>query len=375
MNILSHIHIHRLPNPSGVGRVIDSLLTTHAAGYPDAVHRMLVDRTLYDAAYPELSAYWKKVAAIPHAHSTSAQQALWIGLNQPSAERYWKAVDVVYCPAESYVPTRKARLICTIHDVAGFEESLYPRTRSQRMHCLKWRVLFRRMAQHADAVVTVSNYSATRIAHYFPALENKLTVIHNAPHPVFGSVVEEALQQEVMQLSGGAPFILVPGGLSFRKNADVILKALPLLMKALPEVKVVVAGKNNTGYIAQLDAMDCSHVILAGYVSDALLNALYQRAQVVWFPSRYEGFGMPALEAMAAGVPVVASHIASLPEVVGDAAVLCNADNPEEHVEAMVSIVSSSRSQESMRSRGLLQAKEFTWAASAQKLETLFQSV
>jgi glycosyltransferase involved in cell wall biosynthesis len=375
MNILSHIHIHRLPNPSGVGRVIDSLLTTHAAGYPDAVHRMLVDQKLYDAAYPELSEYWKNIGAISHAHSTSAQQALWIGFNQPLAERYWKDVDVVYCPAESYVPTRKARLICTIHDVAGFEESLYPRTRSQRMHCLKWRVLFRRMAQHADAVVTVSNYSARRIAHFFPVLENKIKVIYNAPHPVFGSAVDEVLQQEVLQLSGGAPFILVPGGLSLRKNADLIIKALPLLMEALPEVKLVVAGKNDTGYIGQLEAMDCTNVILAGYVSDALLNALYQHAKVVWFPSRYEGFGMPALEAMVSGVPVVASNIASIPEVVGDAAVLCNVDDPEEHVEAISDIVSSSRTQESLRTRGLQQAKEFSWGSSARQLEELFQNV
>lgn len=375
MNILSYIHIHRLPNPSGVGRVIDRLLSSHADLYPSAHHRMLVDKTLYDQVYLELDDHWKTASFIPHSHSTSWQQARWIWRRQPLAEHYWGEVDTVYCPAESYVPTTQAKLVCTIHDVAGFEETLYPQTRSRRWHCAKWRILFRRMAEHADAVVTVSNFSAERIAHFFPDLKGKLRVIYNAPHSIFGSTVDAGLAREVAAVSGGSPYVLVPGGLSLRKNAELIIKAAPLLVKALPEAKLIIAGMNDDSYVEQLEATGTGNVVLAGYVSDELLNALYRQAAVVWFPSRYEGFGMPVIEAMAAGAPVVASNAASIPEVVDDAALLRGVDDVGGHVEAIRSIVGSGQIRREMCKGSLLQAKQFTWKASAEKLENLFQSL
>lgn len=169
MNILSYIHIHRLPNPSGVGRVIDQLLSSHAEQYPSTCHRMLVEKRLYDSSYLKLGDYWKKASFIPYP-SRFQQQAMWVWKNAPFAENYWKEVDLVYCPAESYVPTQKAKLVCTIHDLAGFEEGLYPVNQNRRWHCFKWKWLFRRMAEHADAVVTVSAFSASRIAFFFPEL-------------------------------------------------------------------------------------------------------------------------------------------------------------------------------------------------------------
>lgn len=375
MNILSYIHIHRLPNPSGVGRVIDRLLTTHAEMFPSSCHRMLVEKGLYDSVYKQLDDFWKKASFIPHSRSTSWQQAGWIWRNKPVAEHYWDAVDVVYCPAESYVPTAKARLVCTIHDVAGFEHALYPQTFSRRLHCRKWRFLFGSMARYADVVVTVSEFSAERIAHFFPALEKKLRVVYNAPHHVFGADTTEDLKDEVGKLSGGLPYILIPGGLSLRKNAELIIKAVPLLAKRLPEVRLIIAGSNTQPYLDQLKALDTDLVTLAGYVSDELLNALYKNAAAVWFPSRYEGFGMPVIEAMVAGAAVVASNVASIPEVAGKAALLCDVDDPEEHVEALQSLLESDSARNELSVCGQEQAGQFTWAKSAQKLEAVFQDV
>lgn len=375
MNVLSYIHIHRLPNPSGVGRVIDQLLSSHVEQFPATCHRMLVDRTLYNNLYLQLGATWKKTSFITYASPTSLQQARWVGLNKPVAEKYWDDVDIVYCPAESYVPTTRAKLVCTIHDVAGFEENLYPNDRSRRLHCFKWRLLFNRMAASADAVVTVSDFSASRIAHFFPALKSKLRVIYNAAHPVFGSCASPAVAQEADQWTGGSPFILAPGGLSLRKNAEIIVQAIPLLAKAFPDVKLVVPGSYDADYLRRARSSPANNLILPGYVSDELLNALYQKAEVVWFPSRYEGFGMPVVEAMAGGAPVVASAAASIPEVAGSAALLCDMDAPAEHVEAIGSLLESSKMRSAMRNKSLEQAKQFSWAASASKLEDLFRSL
>ncbi len=376
MNLLSHIHIHRIPNPSGVGRVIDQIIKTHAECYPETDHRMLVSKKLYETFSPQLSDFWKKQTYISHGISASLQQALWIWGNTPAAETYWPKVDVVYCPAESYVPTKKAKLVSTIHDVAGFEPDLYPQDRDRRWHCRKWTSLFRQMEKHSDAVVTVSTFSAERIAHFFPGLEHKLKVIYNAPHCIFGDPVDQELKKEVESLSAGNPYILVPGGLSLRKNAEIILKAIPEIARQMPDVKLIIAGSSGQTYLDQLKALNVENVVLAGYVSDELLNALYHEASVVWFPSRYEGFGMPVIEAMATGAPVVASNAASVPEVAGGAATLCDMDDANEHVEALRSVIDSGASQKvDVRDRSRKQAAEFTWKSSAQTLETIFRSL
>ncbi|MCF7816547.1 MAG: glycosyltransferase family 4 protein, partial [Kiritimatiellales bacterium] len=241
--------------------------------------------------------------------------------------------------------------------------------------CFKWRILFGKMAERADAVVTVSNFSASRIAHFFPALEPKLRVIHNASHGVFGSEPSPDLLEKVEAFSAGAPFVLVPGGLSLRKNADLIARAWPMLAKALPSLRLVVSGICEADYLKRLGAHGAHNLVLPGYVSDELLNALYHKATVVWFPSRYEGFGMPVVEAMAAGAPVVASDAASLPEVAGNAALLCGVDDPQAHVDAIYSLVSSPQARAEMCKRSLEQSKQFSWAASASRLEELFQSI
>lgn len=376
MNIMPYVHIHRIPNPSGVGRVIDQMLTTHAESFPDTNHRMLVSKKLYDTFSAQLPDFWQKQSYVTHALPSSLQQAIWIWGNTPVAEKYWPEVDVVYCPAESYVATKDAKLVCTIHDVAGFEPDLYPQDRDRRWHCRKWRSLFQKMERHADVVVTVSNFSAERIAHFFPGLEKKLRVIYNAPHSVFGDRVSEPLNREVETLSKGMPYILVPGGLSLRKNAELILNAIPQLLSEIPDVKLIIAGSNSQNYLDRLNSINSENIVLAGYVSDELLNALYDEAAAVWFPSRYEGFGMPVIEAMATGAPVVASNAASVPEVAGDAALLCGVDNAPEHVEALRSVLDSgqNRNKES-RNRSQQQASKFTWKSSVQTLETIFQSL
>ncbi len=374
MNILSYIHVHRLPSPTGVGRVIDQLLRCHIEQFEHR-HRILVEARVYDRMYQQLRDYWRCVSFIPYYKNTFFQQAKWVLQNRPQAEEYWPDVDVVYCPAESYVSTRQARLVCTIHDVAGFELDLYQKTWSKQWQNFKWEYLFKRMAEHADAVVTVSEFSASRIAHFFPRLAPKLHVIHNAPHPVFGSNSSPDLEDEVKLLSGGKPYVLMPGGLSLRKNADLILKTVPILARELPGIKLIVAGSNDPSFLIRLNAIEKKNVMLPGYVSDELLNALYQHAAVVWFPSRYEGFGMPVIEAMAAGAPVVASRTSSIPEVVGDAALLCDMDDSMEHVEAIRSLIGSSQFRREMCERSNEQAKKFTWASSAQQLEKLFQSL
>ena len=107
---------------------------------------------------------------------------------------------------------------------------------------------------------------------------------------------------------------------------------------------------------------------LLGFVDDAALHALYAHAAVVWFPSRYEGFGLPVLEAMAAGTPVVASDASSLPEIAGQAALLVSPDRAEAHVAAIEAVLTDGALAERLRAAGRVRAAGFTWASSAAQL-------
>src|SRR5262249_36632363 len=160
---------------------------------------------------------------------------------------------------------------------------------------------YRILSRKADLIHTVSHFSAERLAHFFSTLRSRLRVVHNAVSPCFffpiSGVGKRALK-EVELID--RPFVLLPGGLNYRKNANLVLRAWPLVHQMHPEVQLVVAGYCEPDYLGPGRALGES-ARLTGFVNDEILCALYDAAQVVWFPSLYEGFGLPVLEAMARG--------------------------------------------------------------------------
>src|SRR5262249_13771197 len=152
-----------------------------------------------------------------------------------------------------------------------------------------------------DSFHTVSNFSAERISHHFPSMSGRLKVIHNAVTELFFS---DDCEGDLRRLSQrgvvGREYLLLPGGLWYRKNAELVLRAWPLLRQIHPELCLVITSHNDPKYVA-LSGGEERGVILTGYVPDEELRALYRNASAVWFPSLYEGFGLPVLEAMACG--------------------------------------------------------------------------
>jgi glycosyltransferase involved in cell wall biosynthesis len=374
MNVLAYVHLRNIHHSTGAGRVARQLVE-HVARRDGVNLHILGDRADYRAVVPSVGRPWTTFPNHLFSSDTSVQQARWLMLQRPTAEQYWSEVQIVHCTTESYVPTAGARLVVTVHDAAYFDAGAHPNNFSTMRQEVKWRTLYGTLSRTVDAFHTVSNFSAERLATAFPAIRSRMRVIHNAVSPIFLEPFDSTTE-EMLEVAGlkGRRYILVPGGLHYRKNADLVLKAWPIIRERNPDAMLVVAGHNDPAYLPHAASLGES-LSLVGFVEDPLLRALYHGAHAVWFPSRYEGFGIPVLEAMACGAPVVASNSAAIPEVAGDAAILVESGSLAENVEAIDTVINTGELRMSLRRRGKARAEPFTWAAAAVKLHKVYASL
>jgi glycosyltransferase involved in cell wall biosynthesis len=374
MNILAYVHLRGIHGSTGAGRVSRQMVEQLARNPEDRVV-ILADPKDHARVIPQVGAPWAGFDYRFFRHETSLQQARWLFLNQPAAETFWPEAQIVYCTGESYVPASRAKLVVTLHDAAIFENDAHAPSWALRKQRLKWNYLYWMLSRKADLFHTVSQFSADRIGHFFPRIKSRLRVVPNGvPARFFSTVSDEGEAARKALGLADRRFVLLPRGLDFRKNSDLVLQVWPRLVQRHPELLLVITSHCKPHYARQALALGAS-VRLTGFVSDEALCSIYHAAEVVWFPSRYEGFGMPVLEAMACGTPVVASNTSSLPEVAGDAALLVSPFSVDANVAALDSILNDSKLKESLSLRGSLRAKQFTWEAAAAQLRAHFNSL
>ncbi len=374
MNILTYVQLRNIYESTGAGRVARQI-TEHLAREPVNNIRILADPTDHKKVIHKAGMPWTRFDYHFFRHETSKQQARWIFAGMPTAEHYWPEVEIVYCTNVSYVPTRRARLVITVHDAAVFEDEAVPRKWTSYKQRFKSRYLYNMLSRKADIVHTGSHFSAERIAHYFPDLRSRLRVVHYAVTPRFFLPVsaegEGYLEQQELR---DRPFILLPCGLHYRKNAALVLKAWPLIHQLHPDLKLVVASHCDSHYADIARGLGES-VKMTGFVSDEILCSLHHAAQLVWFPSFYEGFGLPLLEAMACGTPVIASNTTSIPEVADNSAMLVSPKSVTEHVEAIDTLLQNDSQREELSHRGKVRAQQFKWSDTVARLKRLFLSL
>lgn len=175
------------------------------------------------------------------------------------------------------------------------------------------------------------------------------------------------------------PFILYLGVLDFRKGIVNILDAFEMIKPRFPDLKLVLAGDLNPFVTSIPERLDgyryIDDVIRTGFVSDEQKRVLLSSAEVFLFPSEYEGFGIPVLEAMACGSPVITTNVSSLPEVGGDAALYVTPKQPDELAEAIEKILTSTTLQTTLVEKGFVQAKQFSWSRTAELTEKVYESL
>lgn len=283
----------------------------------------------------------------------------------------------IYCFFNFHIPSKiKGKIIVVIHDVVFAE---YPES------CKKPKPLsaYIESIEKSDIIVTVSESSKRGILKYFKVNPDKIKIV---PPGIYledyqKKYAEEELKlvKEKYKLSG--KFILYLGTIEPRKNISNIILAFDKY-KSLnnDNLKLVIAGRKGWKYEEIFEVYKNSKykndILFIDYVDEKDKIKLYKSAELFIFPSLYEGFGMPVLEAMAAGVPVITSNISSLPEVAGEGAILVNPNSVEEISKAMKKIIYGDKEfVEKMIKEGKKQAEKYTWEKSAEKLEQIYSKL
>ena len=289
-----------------------------------------------------------------------------------------RPVDVLHVQYTA-PPFCPAPIVTTIHDLA-FEH--LPETFTRRGKA-QLRLTVRRTARHAAHILTVSEFSRQDIINTYRLPLDRITVTHNGceaqftPHP--------ALEREaeiIKQKFGIArDYLLALGSVQPRKNLVRLLRAYARLREQQPEfrLQLVVVGRQLWLYKEVLREIKqqnfAADVIVTGYASDEDLPALYRSAVALVYPSLFEGFGLPPLEAMACGTPVITSNSSSLPEVVGNAALLVNPYEETDLAQAIWKLTNDATLRAQLRQAGIQQAGQFTWHAAAAKTLAIYRAI
>jgi glycosyltransferase involved in cell wall biosynthesis len=298
-------------------------------------------------------------------------------------------LDVFFFPAVySYFPIlNRTRILLTLHDVIAdhHPELIFPNTRSKFL----WKVKQNIAIKQAHLIATVSEYSKSEISAYFGIPASKMRIISEAARPVFKVLSKNNGFVSALNKHGldqGERFLLYVGGISPHKNIGTLIDAFKQLVDSGPgkPLKLVLVGDYQDdpffsaypGLKEQVNKLELEDkVIFTGFISDEDLAYLYNAAALLVFPSLEEGFGLPAIEAMACGTPVAASNTGSLPEVLGSVGRFFDPTRADEMAAVITQVLDDDNMRSQMKSAGIERSQGFRWKRAAEETMAIFKEM
>jgi len=348
---------------TGVGAYIHELVKAYVAAYPDD-DVALFTSSWKDRPAPALAAELG-VTVVDRRIPVRVLNQLWHRAEWPAVETLAGTVDVAHSAHPLLMPARRAAQIVTIHDL--FFVTHPERTRAEIRR--DYPVLAADHARRAHAIITSTRHARRLVSHTFGVGEEKIYVCSPGP-PLW-----RALGRKPNAPNGG--HILFVGTLEPRKNIGALLDAYETLLTTTPTVpRLVLAGQATPDaepWLARLAAPPLAgRAVHLGYVADDAQEQLFADARVLVLPSHDEGFGLPALAAMSAGVPVIASRRGALPEVVADGGILFDPDQPGALAAALKRVIEDDDWAAAQGAAGVRRARAYDWSASAAVLRQAY---
>lgn len=302
--------------------------------------------------------------------SEGNKNSFWDEVNIPNIlvdkdmELYHVPQNGVGLPEEKTLP-----FVITLHDIIPYKMpetvgDTYLRIFNEEMPDI---------IKRCDGIITVSEYSKNDIADYFNFPREKIYVTYLAAEDIYFPIDKEKSSNIIKTQYGiTGDYILYVGGFSPRKNIVGLIEAFSTLVtKYKKDIKLVIAGKQGKSYsIYKKRAIDLGledKILFPGFIEIEHLPYLYNAAKLLAYPSFYEGFGLPPVEAMACGIPVITSNVTSIPEVLGDSAVFINPHDVDDLCSSMYEVLCNEKLRDSLIIKGLVRSSELSWNKTAEK--------
>lgn len=348
--------------PAGKGRYAFEMMTRlPELAESDETFRMFA-RAMPDRTPPPHTA-WSPVSAVG---------PLW---HLKAARQIDRECDLYFSPTSYLTPQFvKIPTVITVHDLVAFSPIAKPQFKAKSIE----RLTLRRAAERAAAVITVSQSTADDLAKRIPAAAKKIRVIHLAADDRFRPLPPRELTTVRDRYNLPKEYILFTGTLEPRKNVERLIRAYKFLPDKLRNrYPLVLAGKKGWGYEPVFKAIRelglGAHVRHLGYVGDQDLAKVYAGATLFCYPSLYEGFGLPILEAMRSGVPVITSNVSALPEVGGKAVRYVDPAKATDLSKTMTELLEQPERRRKLAVAGLKRAGEFSWDKTARQTADLLR--
>jgi glycosyltransferase involved in cell wall biosynthesis len=351
----------RMIGSSGIGTCLREWLPRLIAGRPEDDFALLGPEHLL-ADVP-----WTRVPNVRVIHLDAPIYSIREQIDVPL--RIPKGTDLFWSPHYNIPLAWRGRLVVTVHDLAHLALPQFVNGAHRRAYA---RFMFRRISRSADAIMTVSDFTRAEFERLVGSGRARPEVVHNG-------VSREWFEIPPSPAPHSRPYLLYVGNVKPHKNLVRLLEAFGLLPTGF-DCDLLLVGKSE-GFLTEDAAVRSAvhrlgpRVQLVGEVSQGLLKRYVAHAEALVLPSLYEGFGLPALEGMAGGRPVIVSRAAALPEICGDAALYCDPLDPVSIADAMARVLQDSDLREQLRCRGLDRARRFTWERSARAVTTVLDRV
>jgi glycosyltransferase involved in cell wall biosynthesis len=354
----------------GIGTYIRNLLR-HLARMDDRTEYIVVCRPEDREALATLGENFRTVPETAGNYSVAEQLKIPLALQR-------EGVTLFHAPHYVLPPLIRCRSVVTIHDCIHL---MFPQYLPNRLALAYARTSIGMAARRATRVLTVSESSKRDILKFVDTAPEKIDVIYNAYDERFAiDPAEEDVVRVRERFQLQDEFVLYAGNVKPHKNLERLIEAFQIVRRrGLDHLKLVLIGDEISKYTALRRAVHRhqlhKYVRFLGYLPEETLAVMYRLAGVFVFPSLYEGFGLPPLEAMASGTPVVTSNVSSLPEVAGDAAVLVDPYDPHAIADGIYLVLTDERLRMDLSRRGLARAGMFSWEQSVRRVRKIYGEV
>lgn len=308
-----------------------------------------------------------------------APYPIWEQWHLPRAAKKYK-LDLLHCTSNTAPVFLSVPLVLTLHDIIYLEKiNLNQGTAYQKFGNIYRKLNVPMIVNKAHPILTVSNFENKRITEHFGFASDRVITAYNGAGSHFKRITDEqVLQQAKEKYKLPNQFIFFLGNTDPKKNVVGVLKALSILRKANKLPCPLLMLDINRDYLNNLaneigDPDILEHIQFTGYVPNTELPAIYSQATLFLYPSLRESFGIPLVEAMKCGVPVITSNTSSMPEIVSDAALICDPFSAQSIADAVVKLWENAELQSDLVAKGFERAKHFSWENNARLTLSLYE--